>query len=128
MKGTKAKAGSPARSLPAMRVGVAVHSAGSRILAAINEATEVLRTEGLGSGLLTVRTYRFQQLHRISAQRRAASAEAAWSESGCARRVPRSERQHAAILGAGQAAAPADRMPVSLRDRIRRCRLAVRGS
>jgi DNA-binding transcriptional regulator YiaG len=33
-------------------------SAGSRILAAIEEATEVLRSEGLESKRLTVRTYR----------------------------------------------------------------------
>jgi putative transcriptional regulator len=58
MKGTKARAGSPARSLPRDARRSGDHSAGSRILAAINEATEVLRTEGLGSGLLTVRTYR----------------------------------------------------------------------
>src|SRR4051794_2128899 len=35
-----------------------VGSAGARILAAIEEATEVLRSEGLGSPRLTVRTYR----------------------------------------------------------------------
>ena len=33
-------------------------SAGARILAAIEEATELLRAEGLGSQRLTVRTYR----------------------------------------------------------------------
>jgi putative transcriptional regulator len=33
-------------------------SAGSRILAAIEEATEVLRSEGIGSARLTVRTYK----------------------------------------------------------------------
>jgi putative transcriptional regulator len=33
-------------------------SAGSKILEAIEEATEVLREEGLGSGRLTVRTYK----------------------------------------------------------------------
>lgn len=33
-------------------------SAGARILAAIEEATELLRSEGLESGRLTVRTYR----------------------------------------------------------------------
>jgi hypothetical protein len=33
-------------------------SAGSRILAAIEEATELLRSEGLESRRLTVRTYR----------------------------------------------------------------------
>jgi putative transcriptional regulator len=33
-------------------------SAGSKILAAIEEATEVLRSEGLGGGRLTVRTYK----------------------------------------------------------------------
>lgn len=33
-------------------------SAGSRILAAINEATEILGSEGLDSGRLTVRTYK----------------------------------------------------------------------
>jgi DNA-binding transcriptional regulator YiaG len=33
-------------------------SAGSKILAAIEEATEVLRSEGLGSKRLTVRTYK----------------------------------------------------------------------
>jgi putative transcriptional regulator len=33
-------------------------SAGSRILAAIKEATELLRSEGLGSKRLTIRTYK----------------------------------------------------------------------
>jgi putative transcriptional regulator len=35
-------------------------TAGSRILSAIQEATEVLKSEGLGSKRLTLRTYKFQ--------------------------------------------------------------------
>src|SRR5690242_5989682 len=41
--------GGPSRARP---------SAGARIIAAIEEATELLRSEGLGSRRLTVRTYR----------------------------------------------------------------------
>jgi putative transcriptional regulator len=40
------------------RTAVVRASAGSRILAAIEEATEVLRTEGLGSKRLTLRAYK----------------------------------------------------------------------
>jgi putative transcriptional regulator len=60
MKTTKAKAGArgagprTARAAGGARPG---DSAGSKILAAIEEATEVLRAEGLASRRLTVRTY-----------------------------------------------------------------------
>jgi putative transcriptional regulator len=40
-------------------------SAGSRLLAAIEEATELLRSEGLGSQRLTVRTYRMPPAPRV---------------------------------------------------------------
>ena len=40
-------------------------SAGSKILAAIEEATELLRSEGLGSQRLTVRTYRIPPAPRV---------------------------------------------------------------
>jgi putative transcriptional regulator len=40
-------------------------SAGSRIVAAIDEATAVLKTDGLASKRLTIRTYRVPQLPRI---------------------------------------------------------------
>jgi len=40
-------------------------SAGSKILAAIEEATELLRSEGLRSKRLTIRTYKVPQVPRV---------------------------------------------------------------
>jgi putative transcriptional regulator len=40
-------------------------SAGTKILAAIEEATEILRTEGLGSKRLTMRTYKVPSPPRV---------------------------------------------------------------
>ena len=56
----KSRKAGPQKSRAARAPGVARQdaSAGSRILAAIEEATEVLRSEGIGSARLTVRTYK----------------------------------------------------------------------
>ena len=59
------------------------NSDGSRILAAITEATEILRTEGLGSKRLTVRTFKLPRFSaHLPGERRQASSRIAGSESG----------------------------------------------
>jgi putative transcriptional regulator len=58
MKRTKAKS-EKRRTVPVRA------SAGSKILAAIEEATEVLRAEGLGSKRLTLRTYKVPLAPRL---------------------------------------------------------------
>jgi putative transcriptional regulator len=57
MKSTKAKSEPPFRGSKAAGRGQNGRSAGAKILAAIEEATEILRSEGLESKRLTVRTY-----------------------------------------------------------------------
>ena len=42
------------------------HSAGTRILSAIEEATEILRAEGLEISRLTIRTYKVPQVPHVS--------------------------------------------------------------
>jgi DNA-binding transcriptional regulator YiaG len=58
MKASRAKATVRHNSSRARSRGQPGLSAGSKILAAIEEATEVLRSEGLSSPRLTVRTYK----------------------------------------------------------------------
>lgn len=58
MKTSKLKHGARDRRAKAAGRAEDAPSAGSKILAAIEEATELLRSEGLGSRRLTVRTYR----------------------------------------------------------------------
>src|SRR5262245_45365194 len=58
MKTSKSKHGARDRRAKAAGRAEDAPSAGSKILAAIEEATELLRSEGLGSRRLTVRTYR----------------------------------------------------------------------
>src|SRR5437868_95292 len=58
MKTSKSKHGARDRRAKAAGRAEDASSAGSKILAAIEEATELLRSEGLGSRRLTVRTYR----------------------------------------------------------------------
>jgi putative transcriptional regulator len=57
MKSSKAKAATRHRTTQTRRSDRPDSSAGSKILAAIEEATEVLRSEGLSSRRVTVRTY-----------------------------------------------------------------------
>jgi DNA-binding transcriptional regulator YiaG len=65
LKTSKAKSGS--RHRQGRKIVKADHevSTGSKILAAIQEATELLRSEGLGSKRLTIRTYRVPQFPRV---------------------------------------------------------------
>src|SRR4051794_27880410 len=58
MKTSKTKPGAQHRRKDAERGADRTGLAGSKILAAIEEATELLRSEGLGSRRLTVRTYK----------------------------------------------------------------------
>jgi putative transcriptional regulator len=58
MKTSKAKRGARHGRKEAVKAARQSGSAGSKILAAIEEATEILMSEGLGSKRLTVRTYR----------------------------------------------------------------------
>jgi putative transcriptional regulator len=58
MKTSKAKPGARPRQKDAERGAGRSGSAGAKILAAIEEATELLRSEGLSSKRLTVRTYK----------------------------------------------------------------------
>jgi putative transcriptional regulator len=58
MKASKAKSAARVRRVNAVAESHASDSAGSRILAAIEEATELLKSEGLESKRLTIRTYR----------------------------------------------------------------------
>lgn len=58
MKSTNASTGTKPRSRREARKIQTGVSAGAKILAAISEATDILRSEGLKSKRLTVRTYR----------------------------------------------------------------------
>src|SRR5262249_10423310 len=58
MKSSKPRSGAHRRRDEALETTDEDSSAGSRILAAIEEATELLRSEGLESRRLTVRTYK----------------------------------------------------------------------
>jgi putative transcriptional regulator len=58
MKTSKAKHGTRLDRKDVVRGTRHEGSAGSKILAAIEEATEILRTEGIQSSRLTVRTYK----------------------------------------------------------------------
>jgi putative transcriptional regulator len=58
MKSTNAKPETHPRRTKAVGKAQKDLSAGAKILAAINEATEILRSEGLESKQLTVRTYK----------------------------------------------------------------------
>jgi putative transcriptional regulator len=62
-----AKGGAGTRPGPRKAVGCSNNgrSAGTRILAAIEEATEILRTEGLESKRLTMRTYNVPSAPRV---------------------------------------------------------------
>ena len=64
-------------------------SAGSKILAAIEEATELLRSEGLRSQQLTVRTYKVPSAPRLPSRRRQTRARTTRGESGRVGGVPR---------------------------------------
>jgi putative transcriptional regulator len=58
MKRTNTKPETHPRRTKAAGIAQNGHSAGAKILAAIEEATEILRSEGLKSKQLTVRTYK----------------------------------------------------------------------
>src|SRR4051794_31412950 len=58
MKTSKARSGTRRDRKEVIKGAHREESAGSKILAAIEEATEVLRSEGLESPRLTVRTYK----------------------------------------------------------------------
>jgi putative transcriptional regulator len=58
MKSTNAKPETRPRRTKAVGTGQDGLSAGAKILAAVEEATEILRSEGLESKQLTVRTYK----------------------------------------------------------------------
>jgi DNA-binding transcriptional regulator YiaG len=64
MKTSKAKATVRHRTAQTRRGARSGSSAGSKIVAAIEEATEVLRSEGLSSPRLTVRTYKVPPIGR----------------------------------------------------------------
>ena len=65
MKGSNAKSGAQPRSKKRVSKTQNGVSAGAKILAAISEATEVLRSEGLESKRLTVRTYKVPPAPRV---------------------------------------------------------------
>ena len=65
MKTSSSKHGARDRRAKAAGKAQDTPSAGSKILAAIEEATELLRSEGLGSQRLTVRTYRIPPAPRV---------------------------------------------------------------
>lgn len=58
MRAAKTNPGTRRRQHPEAKASHHEESAGAKILAAIEEATEVLRSEGLDSPHLTVRSYR----------------------------------------------------------------------
>ena len=58
MKTTRSRSAAPTRIARTQEDARSSGSAGSKILAAIEEATEVLRSEGLSSPRLTIRTYK----------------------------------------------------------------------
>ena len=82
----KAKPDVPPRRKRANPVARPKESAGSKILAAIEEATEILRTEGLESSRITVRTYKTAPLPAATSPRTSSGFE---NCSGPARRFSR---------------------------------------
>jgi putative transcriptional regulator len=65
MKSTNAKPATRHHSTKALGSAQNGHSAGAKILAAIEEATEILRSEGLESKQLTIRTYKVPPAPRV---------------------------------------------------------------